>query len=658
MIAAPPLRATRSFPVPLVCPQCAQTFDDEKPCACGRQRLEWWHGLPRTLFGRSYWGETSQENMHRVLDLLETTPWRDALQQVAGDEAVYRHLMAEIGTDFVYSMPWDKIRTVLEIGSGMGFMTAPLAKFAENVVAVEAVPERAVFLAQRALQDGLDNIHPIIASGTALPFAPESFDLIAMNGVFEYIGLWGEGDPQELQQRFIDKVFRLLKPGGYFYIGIETRLGMGAWLGSRDHSGLRFTSLMPRWLADWYCRRRQVPFYGSSTALAGYRTYTYTPRQYAKMLHQAGFATVDVLGCFDGYNRQIGIAPLDNYTVWKKTRSIVDAPCSLMGSLRRLVSQNRLLYKTLENEVVVFGCKAPEARPMFWSGLPSPGGIAQLNTGKKVSTLFFENDRPTVIAQAAKNDAAHRRLEHVYDLLHRAQNRLGDETASYQVRWPKPLGTQTCHDLTFFEWEFAEGDLLSKLLLPRNYRPRRFAEILQQLTQGYVHMAARLTRALAPAPNTSWPRLLEQWSHPRIGDAGLQQRVQAACHKLAGRDWKLQVIHGDLTFNNVILTDNGQMVLVDWDNVTDQGLPAIDLVRLLYDAWKDSKVFRPRQAQEFMANIRAGVTAVLESLGIARDDFGDLEMLFVAHQHEFDRSRKCEVATLIGAYSDPSFTLL
>lgn len=658
MVAAPPLRETRSFPVPLMCPECARRFDDEGRCACNAPPLEWWHGMPRTLFGQSYWGETSRDNMHRVLDLLETTPWQEALRQVAGDEAVYHHLTSDIGVDFVYGMPWNKIRTVLEIGPGMGLMTAPLAKFAEHVVALEAVPERALFLAKRAKQDGLDNIHPIIGSGAALPFAPESFDLIALNGVFEYIGLWGEGNPQTLQQRFLEKAHRLLKPGGFIYIGIETRFGLGAWLGAADHSGLRFTSLMPRRLADWYCRRRRVPFYGSSNALGGYRTYTHSPRKYAKMLKQAGFGTVDVFGCHDGYNRQIGLASLSNYHAWKKTRAIVDTPCSLLGTMRRLISHNRILFRALENEVVVFGCKKAEARPLFWSGLGSPGPITQLSTGQKVATLSFQDGRPTAIAMAAKSERAQAPLAHSHRLLGRAQELLGAEADGYALRWPKPLGMKSCHDLDVFEWEFAEGDLLSKLLLPRNYRPGRFAQLLQQLAQGYVFLTARLTDVLGPAPTTSCSQLLKAWSAIQLGDPGLNERLQAACRNLAGRDWKLQVMHGDLTFNNVILAPTGQMVLLDWDNVTEEGLPAIDLVRLLYDAWMDSKVFRPRQAQEFLANVRAGVQAALANLGIGASDFGDLEMLFVAHQVEFDHSRDCEVETMLRAYGDPSFTLL
>src|SRR5439155_5205385 len=164
--------------------------------------LEIWKGMPRLLFAQKYWGECSAKKMVDILSHMDEMPWKQALEEVVPNESVQRHLCNAIATEFVYSMPWDEIDTVLDIGAGMGFMTALLAARAKHVIALEAVPERALFQRKRAAQDGFPNWHPIIASATALPFPPESFDLITLNGVFEYIGLWGEGDPRELQERF------------------------------------------------------------------------------------------------------------------------------------------------------------------------------------------------------------------------------------------------------------------------------------------------------------------------------------------------------------------------------------------------------------------------------------------------------------------------
>ena len=186
------------------------------------------------------------------------------------------------------------------------------------------------------------------------------------------------------------KIFRLLKPGGYLYIGIETRYGWGAWLGARDHSGLAFTSVMPRWLADRYCRLRKVPFYGSEISTEGYRTYTYTPSQYEAMVRGAGFQTVEVLGCFDGYNHQIALYSLQDRHARNESLRVAAPASSRAGRIRRWVTDSRGFYKILENEVVLLGCKQARRGRLFWSGLQSPGAITQINTGTKINALLFE----------------------------------------------------------------------------------------------------------------------------------------------------------------------------------------------------------------------------------------------------------------------------
>src|SRR5205085_11838544 len=99
------------------------------------------------------------------------------------------------------------------VGAWLGFLAAPLTSFAKQVVALEPVPERALFLARRAQQDNLSNLHTLIGNATALPFAPASFDLITLNGVHKYLGL-GRGF-----QQYLKTLFCLLKPEGYLYLG-------------------------------------------------------------------------------------------------------------------------------------------------------------------------------------------------------------------------------------------------------------------------------------------------------------------------------------------------------------------------------------------------------------------------------------------------------
>jgi SAM-dependent methyltransferase len=654
MLSAPDLALCQAFPVPLVCPGCGAPLQPKGSCPCpAGTRLETWHGLPRTLFGQSYWGEFPRDTLAEVLALMEAMPWRDALRRAAGDEAVYRHLTSGVGADFLYGMPWERIETVLDIGAGMGFTTAPMAAFARRIVALEAVPERALFLARRARQDRLNNVFPLIANGAALPFAPESFDLVTLNGVFEYIGLWGEGDPHQLQQEFLARVHRILRPGGFLYVGIETRYGFNNWLGQRDHSGLRFTSLLPRALADWYCRLRQVPIYGSQDAPRGYRTYTHSPRRYQALFQEAGFPSVEVHGCFDGYNRQLGLYPLSDAAARAEVHRVLDPAGSWLGALRRAVTGSRLLHDKLVPEVVVFGCKEPEAGPLAWSGLQGCGPVAQVNTNDKVGVLRFRDGRPATIARAGKTAASRRLLVHEHAFLDRLEARFGPQARTWPLRWPAPVREQHCNGLVFHEYEYVRGTLLSEHLLPRRHRPARFRRLLAELCDRYLG----LCRQLAEGADAAGADHLDALAALDVGDAAVQGRIESACARMRGRGWPTGPVHGDLALSNTIQLPDGAMVLLDWEHATECGSPALDLVRLFRDVSTEEGLLRPAARARLLADARAVVVAALGTLGFGAADLADLEVLFVAGQCRLLQERGSEVESLLRTYRNRSFTL-
>jgi SAM-dependent methyltransferase len=668
-----------SFPVPLVCPKCDAALLESRDaiCSCGT-RFELWNGIPRLLFGQRYWGECSSEQMAAILKRMDEVHWRQALKDVAGGEAVERHLSADIGTDFVFSMP-DNIETALDIGSGMGFMTSLLARRAKTVVALEAVPQRALFQKKRAAQDGLGHWRPIIASALAMPFAAESFDLITLNGVFEYIGLWGEGNPQELQQQFLRMAFRLLKPNGYLYVGIETRYGLGGLLGGRDHSGLAYTSIMPRWLADWYCRRRRVHFYGSEHRADGYRTYTHTPAQYANMLKQAGFTTVDVLGAQDGYNRQQALYRLSDPGPRRLTRQLGYPPSTWKGWLRQKLADGPW-YPWTENEVVAFarksappvretgtGSAARRACPRFsdrhpgpaWSGLHD-GPVTQFSTGSKFFLLCFSNGQPASVFKGAKNAAAEVRLAREYDFLTAADRRQGAEAQAWPLCWPRPLGTRQFHGQTLYHYEYAHGTPLHRLLLPLQFRARRFHRSLRRLMESYVEWCAKMTSTCRGAhPDSSPLPGPAEFGIDRL-DNNLARRVEAACARLQREAWPLQVTHGDLTLTNSIVLPGGKVVLVDWEHATSSGLCAVDLLRLLYDTANDAARLLPHAYPAILAQAKQTTRDVLARIGVGPDDYADLEALFVAHQLHYGRSPNADVpdpTELRQAYERGTFSL-
>lgn len=237
-----------------------------------------------------YWGKAPKEELERALALIEERGWDVFKERYQG---AFDFTFEENRADWRFVIPLTKSSVVLDAGAGMGRISIPLARVAGRVVAVDHSFLRMKFLKERAKQEGLDNIEPYVGDIFDLPFEEKSFDLIVMNGLLEWVGVTDRYEhPREAQLASLRIAKKLLKPGGHLYIGIENRFAL-AYLRARDHSGLRFTSYMPRVVADVYCRLRQGK---------RYNTYTYTARGYRTLLREAGLGEADMYLVYPGYN--------------------------------------------------------------------------------------------------------------------------------------------------------------------------------------------------------------------------------------------------------------------------------------------------------------------------------------------------------------------
>jgi SAM-dependent methyltransferase len=628
----------RPFPATLICPKCGKPPLANPVCAAtGEPCMSSYGGMPRFLFGQRYWGETSSEKMGELLQEARNSNWRAALQRCVGNEPISKHLLSPIRADFLHAMPWDRIRNVLDIGAGMGFMSCDMALYADSVVSLEAVPERAEFIQIRASQDKL-NVYPIIASATALPFPAESFDLITLNGVFEYVGLWGDGDPKALQEQFLASTLRLLRPGGYLYVGIETRYASTAFFGNRDHSGLAFTSLMPRRLADLYCRIRSRPFYGSEHVATGYRTYTYTPSQYGRMFRRAGYDAVYVQGVFDGYNRQRALYEINDFVGRKAVLDRMNPPASMLGSLRRVFTENRATYRTLENEVVVFAQKAApgvRSRAMPWREFVSPPQtVIQVNQAYKTLAIVYDKGVPLELLEVEKKgqEDARRRLERSFEILKTLQSELKDDLSSLPMRWPEPRGTTSVAGRVFRRYEYIPGQTLAVRLLPRYYEERGVAQLIERTVSAYVALCSRLSTCLRNSKDeTNWTAIREQLEVIEVSD-DIRRDFHLAVDAANGGAWRLSLIHGDFTPGNVLVTPANELVLIDWEHFAPGYPIGADLIRFQQDAMLESARLETGTRQRFEDHLRRVINAALKTCGYEPRDSHHLHAFYIAQQ--------------------------
>lgn len=327
------MRDRRSIPPQLGCPRCggalAVAAGDaaaaaETPLSCAVHGEVGWAD-PTGLFGfdrdEAYWGEVDRGLMREIDATAARAGWRQALEahlRPAHPE-LWNYVQHPARGDWLVLLPLDRERTVaLDVGAGWGANSFALAPHVARVYAAEKIAERIEFVRLRALQDGATNVVPVRADLHALPFAPGSLDVIAVNGVLEWAGLvdpqaqgGARRSPRVLQEMFLRRLATLLRPGGWIYVGIENRFGRMFWRGAPDHQGLRYTSLMPKPLARAYTRLRAVTSPRTYVQERDYRTWIYSYEGTAALLERCGFTAVRRYAAIPGYNVPTRLVPLE-----------------------------------------------------------------------------------------------------------------------------------------------------------------------------------------------------------------------------------------------------------------------------------------------------------------------------------------------------------
>jgi len=329
-----------------LCPQCARLF----PIAAGTADFS---------TREHYWNQLTPEQMRVLLDITRSHGYRYAIENILGrfnDPELVRYVLGANRADFRTVLPLASTSHVAELGAGWGAVACGLAPHCASVTALDTNPFTLEFIKMRAQEEGLSNlatarIDPL--DDGRLPFADDALDAVLMNGVLEYVGsATDDCPPAQAQIRCLSEVRRVLKPGGVLYVGIENRFGYLYFLGTRDHGGLRYTSLMPRALAGWVARMR---------CGVSYRTYTYSYRGYRALLKQAGFRAPTMFIAVPNYRDPRFIVPADDdraitylvrrYASYLRRRSwrwaagalFGHTPPHLCGALARALSDSFLM---------------------------------------------------------------------------------------------------------------------------------------------------------------------------------------------------------------------------------------------------------------------------------------------------------------------------
>jgi len=313
------------------CPECkgllAETPEAYHCSSCDR-RYPIQEGVPCFADMSTYHGEVPKPLMAIILKDSERLGYKKAFEKHIHDPFIYKYVEDESRSLWISVIPHNHQSTILDVGCGWGTNALPISHEVGLVYALDATFERVKFVEIRSRQDGRSNITPVLGSAIKLPVPNNSVDIVAFNGVLEWLGgIDKTRNPIELQQQALREAWRVLKPGGYVFIGIENRFSLRYMLGDQDdHSFIRFTSLMPRSVANLYCRlRKGEPYF----------TYTHSLGAYYAMLHEEHFSDIRSYFPWPDYRNPTSIIPLERGPILQHLSSLLSSGSTL--SIRQRV---------------------------------------------------------------------------------------------------------------------------------------------------------------------------------------------------------------------------------------------------------------------------------------------------------------------------------
>ena len=301
----------------LACPKCngqLKEKGDELFCPFCRKKYSMQDGVFRASENKYYWGEIAQEQSQKLLTKAQEIGWFKALESMEKDlgDSLFKSITRANRADWRFNLPLNRKARVLDVGSGWGQIPFLLTETYDEVWSLEYVKERIDWQQIRRDQEGINNLFLVQSNVINMPFLNKTFDVISMNSVLEWVGLAeSKKNVGNIQMQVLSKIMRMLKPGGYLYMGVDNRIGYNTFMGNLDHSGMKFTNLMPRWLANFYIRTLKKNSYRTKEGQKSYRTYTYSPSKYRKILLEAGFSKIDIFWVQPSHNNPMSFSPIN-----------------------------------------------------------------------------------------------------------------------------------------------------------------------------------------------------------------------------------------------------------------------------------------------------------------------------------------------------------
>lgn len=539
-----------------------------------------------------YWGELSAEEMREVVICAGEMGYEKAAEVASRyDPGLREYLLCKWRTDWVFHCaPLSGWKTCLDIGSGWGTLSRALLKYGLNVWSLEVMRERLAFQEAFKRFEGLDGLTLIRGTANRLPFADGSFDLVAANGIIQWVGLADHSrSVKDLQEEFLRECRRVLKPEGVLFLGCENRYGLKQLMGEKDHSGLRFTSVMPRKLADATVRRfRRTGGKFSRRFRMGndwrdYRTHTHSVRGYEKLLKSCGYEEVQSYWAYPSNNTPRMMGRMKNA---RSLRALLDYSRQTLDLRIRgtMTSRSALRLRFLTGHSVLSRWLLKLSSDLVFFARPAASS-ADLHTveGAVGSYAIRCSGSNKIIWWGVNGDGGKQVVKMArFPEDEKAVERDEERTARYNhTLVPKEVHGQ---------WTLFREPLLDVRPIDALSRRENLAAVstllgLHARTHAGFWNAADLDEDIAGNLRTFCDL---------TDDEGLRQLAEMVCRAVSGAltESKLPIVteHGDYSRDNILWDRKGRIYLIDWSHSREAGEPLFDfsmLSQIHWQTWKE-----------------------------------------------------------------------
>lgn len=600
----------------LKCLKCgAKLFVSADRCFCPECLAEWpiLDGIPRFFqMPNYYWGEVDVDKARKLLDAARKESWTNAVRvHFPDDEDMTVSLLDLQRASWAAMLGLDERSVALDVGSGYGAITHSISRFVGELYSIEAIPERIEFTQERLRQEGINNVQLIQASAVALPLVEKSFDLVVTNGVLEWVGEWDtQDDARCAQLKFLSTIQRLLKVDGVLVIGIENRFGYPLFLGECDHSGIAYTSLVPRRLASFMLRRSSVPHHRTRlNPRREYRTFTYSAQGYRKLLREAGFANVSCRWAEPGYNQPYHLTPLAKpQWIREQFLDLLDHPSpSPQKGWRRWLKRNLAFSSMLRlvlPEFVIVASSGMGRETKLQSWLQGHLGSATKVDARAVgqqgaawalythpfaqkSVVRLEDPKSGSESAFVKVEVRDGNSEGKLEAELANSARIGDilrAGRSLSVSVPLDLGRLRVGNVLYSLESPAHGTKLSRLVrLPGYYRNlRQIEKNFTCVVDGVIELTTALRNVSGLSDiDPGWREIPEELNSSPEMRARIE-KVRYFGNSSVGfhTTW---IQHGDLSVENIFFDPKtGRIEVLDWADLAGGFPPLYDLFSLLH----------------------------------------------------------------------------